>query len=64
MVRGREITHVSLTAYICFTVDMKTKEEDCSGTCLNERVDVQHESLSPADDELIDAGNGMRPATQ
>lgn len=36
----------------------------CSQTCLNERVDVQHESLSPADDELIDAGDGMRPATQ
>lgn len=34
----------------------------CSQTCLNERVDVQHKSLSPADDELIDTGNGMRPA--
>ena len=33
-------------------------------TRLNERVDVQHKSLSPADDELIDAGDGMRPATQ
>lgn len=33
-------------------------------TCLNERVDVQHERLSPADDELIHAGDGVRPATQ
>lgn len=37
---------------------------NCVKTCLNERVDVQHESLSPADDELIDAGDGMRPVTQ
>lgn len=33
-------------------------------TCLDERVDVQHEGLRPADDELIDAGDGVRPATQ
>lgn len=55
---------MSLTVYMCFIVHADTKKEDCSKTCLNERVDVQHESLSPADDELIDAGNGMRPATQ
>lgn len=36
----------------------------CGVTCLDERVDVQHEGLRPADDELIDAGDGMRPATQ
>lgn len=35
-----------------------------SHTCLDERVNVQHEGLSPADDELIHAGDGMRPATQ
>ncbi len=42
--------------------DKKTPKS--SQTCLDERVDVQHEGLSPADDELIDAGDGMRPATQ
>lgn len=40
------------------------KKEACSQTCLDERVDMQHKSLSSADDKLIDAGNGMRPATQ
>lgn len=55
---------MSQTIYVCFIVHVNTKKEECSQTCLDERVDVQHESLSPADDELIDAGNGMRPATQ
>lgn len=31
---------------------------------LDEGVDVQHERLSPADDELVDAGDGVRPAAQ
>lgn len=55
---------MSLTIYMCFIAHVDTKKEECSQTCLDERVNVQHEGLSPADDELIDAGNGMRPGTQ
>lgn len=46
------------------SVHEDTKKDNCSQTCLDERVDVQHKSLSPADDELIDTGDGVRPATQ
>lgn len=35
-----------------------------SQTCLDERVDVKHQRLSPADDELVDTGDGVRPGTQ
>lgn len=44
--------------------ERKEKKRRGGATCLDERVDVQHEGLRPADDELIDAGDGVGPATQ
>lgn len=63
MIREKEII-ARLWEPVGFIIYVDTEKEECSQTCLDERVDVQHESLSSADDELIDAGNGMRPATQ
>lgn len=35
--------------------------EDWGEVYLNEAVNVDHQSLGPADDKLVHTGNGMRP---
>lgn len=62
-----DIQDVFMCNFVSIHTDTKRQQRvrmHYSHTCLNERVDVQHESLSPADDELINAGDGVRPATQ
>lgn len=74
MVRGKQTLSVGIDLPASPTVNglhllvSGTKwskiNERGGATCLDERVDVQHEGLRPADDKLINAGDGVRPATQ